>query len=102
MSEDFLIHSIVLIFGIILLLSILYKIYILHVETEKIVKIKIYLKIIKSMHMTPEETLEHWRKELSCEAQVKRQLLEEFANAETEEEIQFLNKILELIYKPNN
>jgi hypothetical protein len=47
--------------------------------------------------MTPEETLKYWRENLSSEEQVKRQLSEEYANADTEERIIFLDKISELI-----
>ena len=48
--------------------------------------------------MTPEETLKYWRDNLSCEEQVKRQLLEEYVNSETEEYDIFLDKIYDLIY----
>lgn len=47
--------------------------------------------------MNPQETLKYWRDNLSCEEQVKRQLLEEYLNADTYEEIEFLDKIYDLI-----
>jgi hypothetical protein len=49
--------------------------------------------------MIGEETLKSWRIKLNCENAVKRQLAEEYANADTKEEIKLLDEIWELIYK---
>lgn len=49
--------------------------------------------------MTLKETLIYWRKTLSCEEQVKRQLSDEYANADTNKRIEFLDCISKLIYK---
>lgn len=43
--------------------------------------------------------LKHWRKQLKCEEAVKRQLAEEYANADTKEEIKILDEVHELIHK---
>ena len=48
--------------------------------------------------MKAKNKLEYWRKNLSCEEQVKRQLVDEYANAETKEDIKLLDEIWELIY----
>jgi len=48
--------------------------------------------------MTAEETLKHWRENLSCEEQVRRQLAEEIANADTLKEMDLLSEIWILIY----
>tara|TARA_R110000782_G_scaffold185188_1_gene275423 strand:+ start:148 stop:318 length:171 start_codon:yes stop_codon:yes gene_type:complete len=48
--------------------------------------------------MDAKNKLEYWRKNLSCEEQVKRQLAEEYANADTKEEINLLDEIWGLIY----
>ena len=48
--------------------------------------------------MTAQETLKHWRDNLSCEAQVKRQLADEMNNADTLEEMNLLNEIYILVY----
>lgn len=51
--------------------------------------------------MTAEETLKYWRKNLSCEEQVKKQLAQEYFNANSKKEINFLNDIYKLINKNN-
>jgi len=48
--------------------------------------------------MTPEEKIKYWRENLCNDEAVKRQLCEEYANADTLEEIEFLDKIHYLIY----
>jgi hypothetical protein len=65
--------------------------------TEHLATSLVRMAILKIM-TTPEETLKNWRNNLSCEEQVKRQLSDEFANAETQEELDRLNKIWDLIY----
>ncbi|AGH56713.1 hypothetical protein Phi19:2_gp096 [Cellulophaga phage phi19:2] len=45
-----------------------------------------------------ESTLQYWRDNLSCEAQVKRQLADEYANAESQENIEILDEIWDLVY----
>jgi hypothetical protein len=49
--------------------------------------------------MNAEETLKYWRENLSCEEQVKRQLADEYANADTKEEIKLLDEIWKLVYE---
>lgn len=49
--------------------------------------------------MTAEKTLKYWRDNLSCEEQVKMQLLDEYANADTPEEILKLKEISRLLEK---
>jgi hypothetical protein len=49
--------------------------------------------------MNAEETLKYWRDKLSCEEQVKIQLSDEYANADTKEEIKLLNEIRQLVYE---
>jgi len=51
--------------------------------------------------MTAKETLKYWREKLSCEEQVKMQLAQEYLNANSKKEINFLNDIYKLIYKDN-
>lgn len=48
--------------------------------------------------MEAKNRLEYWRKNLSCEEQIKRQLADEYANACTKEEIKLLDEIRNLIY----
>jgi len=50
--------------------------------------------------MTPKETLEYWRKELSCEEQVKMQWADEYANASDKAEYLFLEEIRKLMDEP--
>jgi len=50
--------------------------------------------------MNAKETLEYWRKELSCEEQVKMQLAEEYANASNQAEYLFLEEIRKLMDEP--
>jgi hypothetical protein len=48
--------------------------------------------------MEAKKKLEYWRKHLNCEEAVKRQLADEYANADTKEEIKLLDEIWDLIY----
>ena len=48
--------------------------------------------------MEAKNKLEYWRKHLNCEEAVKRQLADEYANADTKEEIKLLDEIWDLIY----
>lgn len=49
--------------------------------------------------MTPKETLKYWRENLCSEEAVKRQLADQYANADTKEEIKLLDEIRGLIYQ---
>jgi len=48
--------------------------------------------------MEAKNKLEYWRKHLKCEEAVKRQLADEYANADTKEDIKLLDEIWDLIY----
>lgn len=48
--------------------------------------------------MEAKNKLEYWRKHLNGEEAVKRQLADEYSNADTKEEIKLLDEIWDLIY----